>query len=80
MHPCFQEGLNLLELRAKPLAHRLPEHRELAIPLFPTDVREAEKIEGLWFPFAALRLRLRSTAWIVGSSTRASPSRIWIGR
>ena len=47
-------GFHLAQLRLQPFAHRLPQHREHFIaPLLSADVREAEEVERLRFPFSA---------------------------
>ena len=43
-----------LKLRLPPLAHRLPQHREPTLPGLPADMREAQKVEALRFPVAAV--------------------------
>ncbi len=45
-------ALTALQLRLPPLAHRLPQHRELPLPRLPAAVREAQKVEGLRLPVA----------------------------
>jgi hypothetical protein len=53
MHATLKLGLHLIQLRLQPLAYRLPQHREPSIALLlHADVREAEKIERLRFPFS----------------------------
>ena len=48
-----QLGLDLSQFRLPPRAHRLPQHREPALPRLRAAVREAKKVEGLGFPVAA---------------------------
>src|SRR5439155_5609569 len=53
VQPSLQLGFHLTELRLHPLPDRLPHHREPSTPLLPADVREAEEVERLRFPFSA---------------------------
>src|SRR5580658_33356 len=56
MHPSPQFQLDGLQLSALPLANRAPHHCEPPITsLLATDVREAQKIEGLRLPFTTPR-------------------------
>jgi len=55
VHPLAQHPPNILQLRGHPFADRLAVYRE--VPLFPappTDVSEAQKVEGLRLPFPTL--------------------------
>ena len=55
VHAPPQLGFHLAQLRLQPLANRLPQHREPSVaPLLPADMRKAEKVERLRFPFSAL--------------------------
>ena len=45
-------GLDLAQLRLPPPTHRLPHVVNPPFRVFPAAVREAEKVEGLRFPFA----------------------------
>jgi len=47
-----QLGLHLAQLGLPSLAHRLAQHREPSLPRLAARVREAEEVEGLWFPVA----------------------------
>jgi hypothetical protein len=53
MHASLKLGFHLIQLRLQPLAYRLPQHREPSIALLlHADVRKAEKVERLRFPFS----------------------------
>src|SRR2546426_6896651 len=49
-----QFGFHRPQLGLPPLAHRLAEDREPALPRLPAAMREAEKVEGSRFPLATL--------------------------
>ena len=54
VHSLSQLGFNRVQLRLQPLTNRLPHYREVTVaPLFPADMREAEKVERLRLPFSA---------------------------
>jgi len=54
VHAPSQLGLHLAQLRLQPFTNRLPQHRVVTVaPLLAADMREAEEIERLRFPFAA---------------------------
>src|SRR6266404_4232489 len=54
VHPSLKFGFHRVQLRLQPLAYRLPQHRKPSIaPLLHTDMRKAEKVERLRFPFSA---------------------------
>ena len=53
MHPSLKFGFHLVQFRLQPFADRLPQHREPSVaPLLHTDVRKAEEVERLRFPFS----------------------------
>src|ERR1700692_4646677 len=53
VHAALKLGFHLIQLRLQPLAYRLPQHREPSIAfLLHADVRKAEKVERLRFPFS----------------------------
>src|ERR1700746_2021069 len=53
MHAPLKFGFRLIQLRLQPFANRLPQYRKPSVtPLLHTDVRKAEKVERLRFPFA----------------------------
>jgi len=53
VHASLKLGFHLIQLRLQPLADRLPQHREPSIALLlHADVRKAEKVERLRFPFS----------------------------
>ena len=52
MQPLAQFHFDFLQLRAFPLTHRPPQHRELPLSRLATAMREAKKVEGLRFPLA----------------------------
>jgi hypothetical protein len=53
VHTSLKLGFHLVQLRLQPLAYRLPQHRIPPIaPLLHTDVRKAEEVERLRFPFS----------------------------
>ena len=53
VHASLKLGFHLVQLRLQPLAYRLPQHRKPSIaPLLHADMREAEKVERLRFPFS----------------------------
>ncbi len=53
VHASLKLGFHLIQFRLQPFADRLPQHREPSIaPLLHADVREAEKVERLRFPFS----------------------------
>src|ERR1700758_1388256 len=53
VHATLKFGFHLIQLRLQPFAYRLPQHREPSIaPLLHADVRKAEKVERLRFPFS----------------------------
>jgi hypothetical protein len=53
VHSSLELGFHLIQLRLQPLADRLPQHREPSIALLlHADVRKAEKVERLRFPFS----------------------------
>src|SRR5258707_7722956 len=52
-HASLKFGFHLVQLRLQPLAYRLPQHREPSIaPLLHADVRKAQEVERLRFPFS----------------------------
>src|SRR5580692_3936165 len=54
VHAPLKLGFHLVQLRLQSFADRLPQHREPSVtPLLHADVRKAEKIERLRFPFSA---------------------------
>jgi len=53
MHASLKFGFHLVQLRLQLFANRLPQHREPSIaPLLHTDVRKAQEVERLRFPFS----------------------------
>src|SRR6266478_6189099 len=53
VHPSLKLGFPFVQLRLHPFADRLPQHRIHSIaPLLYADVRKAEKVERLRFPFS----------------------------
>src|SRR5229473_2666 len=53
VHSSLKLGFHRIQLRLQPFAYRLPQHREPSIaPLLHTDVREAQEVERLRFPFS----------------------------
>ena len=53
VHASLKLGFHLVQLRLQPFAYRLPQHREPSIaPLLHADMRKAEKVERLRFPFS----------------------------
>jgi hypothetical protein len=53
VHASLKFGFHLVQLRLQPFANRLPQHRKPSIaPLLHADVRQAEKVERLRFPFS----------------------------
>jgi hypothetical protein len=46
VHAGFKFGFHRLKLRLPPLAHRLAQHREAALPCLPATVREAQEVEA----------------------------------
>jgi hypothetical protein len=50
VQPLAQFRFDFLQLRAFPLTHRPPQHRELPLSRLATAMREAQKVEGLGFP------------------------------
>src|ERR1051325_3106181 len=57
-----QFQFDFLQLRAFPLTHRPPQHRELPLSRLATAMREAQKVEGLRFPLATRFALLGSSA------------------
>ena len=53
VHTLTELLLNLPQLRPHAFADRLAPHREPPYPILPADVREAEKIERVGFPFSS---------------------------
>jgi hypothetical protein len=54
VHAPLELGFHLVQLRLQPLADRLPQHRVHSIAsLLHTDMREAQEVERLRFPFTA---------------------------
>ena len=46
-------GFHLIQLRLQPFAYRLPQYREPSVaPLLHADMRKAQEVEGLRFPFS----------------------------
>src|SRR6516162_1627111 len=53
MHALLKLGFHRVQLRLQPLAYRLPQHRKHSIaPLLHADVRKAQEVERLRFPFS----------------------------
>src|SRR5260370_11958736 len=53
MHSSLKLSFHLIQLGLQPFPYRLPHHREPSIaPLFHADMRKAEKVERLRFPFS----------------------------
>ena len=53
VHPSLKRGFHLVQLRLQSLAYRLPQHRKPSIAsLLYADVRKAEEVERLRFPFS----------------------------
>jgi hypothetical protein len=53
VHASLKLGFHLVQLRLQLFTDRLPQHREASIaPLLYADMRKAEKVERLRFPFA----------------------------
>ncbi len=53
VHPSLKLGFHLIQLRLHPFAYRLPQHRKPSIaPFLYADVRKAQEVEGLRFPFS----------------------------
>src|SRR5260370_29900307 len=53
MHPSLKFGFPLVQLRLHPFAYRLPQHCKPSIaPLLYADVRKAQEVERLRFPFS----------------------------
>jgi hypothetical protein len=53
VHSSLELGFHLIQLRLQPFPNRLPQHREPSIALLLyADVRKAEKVERLRFPFS----------------------------
>src|SRR6266850_906921 len=53
VHASLKFGFHLVQLRLQSLADRLPQHRKPSIaPLLHADMRKAEEVEGLRFPFS----------------------------
>jgi hypothetical protein len=53
VHASLKLGFHLVQLRLQPFAYRLPQHREPSIaPLLHADVRKAQEVERLGFPFS----------------------------
>src|SRR2546427_5113670 len=53
VHASLKFGFHLIQLRLQPFANRLPQHREPSIaPLLHADVRKAQEVERLRFPFS----------------------------
>jgi hypothetical protein len=50
MHAPPQFGFHLLQLRQQPPSDRLPQHRTPSPPRLPTDVGEAQEVEGCRLP------------------------------
>src|SRR5215469_2540066 len=54
VHAPLKLGFHRVQLRLQPLTDRLPQHREHSVAsLLYADMREAEKVERLRFPFSA---------------------------
>src|SRR5437879_6248494 len=52
VHSSLKLGFHLIQLGLQPFAYRLPQHGEPSIaPLLHADVRKAQEVEGLRFPF-----------------------------
>jgi hypothetical protein len=52
VQPSLKFGFHLIQLRLQSLAYGLPQHREPSIaPLLHADMRKAQKVERLRFPF-----------------------------
>src|SRR2546427_5785742 len=53
VHTTLKFGFHLVQLRLQSLAYRLPQHRKPSVaPLLHADVRKAEEVERLRFPFS----------------------------
>jgi len=53
VHPPLKFGFHLVQLRLQSFADRLPQHREPSVaPLLHADVRKAQEVERLRFPFS----------------------------
>src|SRR6266436_3136830 len=53
VHASLKLGFHLVQLRLQPFAYRLPQHRKPSIaPLLYANMRKAEKVERLRFPFS----------------------------
>ena len=53
VHPSLKFGFHLIQLRLQPFADRLPQHRIQSIAsLLHADMRKAEEVERLRFPFS----------------------------
>src|SRR5882757_5063032 len=53
VHAPLKLGFHLIQLRLQPFPYRLPQHRKPSIaPLLHADMRKAEKVERLRFPFS----------------------------
>src|SRR5271165_2565705 len=56
VHASLKLGFHLVQLRLQPFANRLPQHRKPSIAsLLHADVRKAEEVERLRFPFSTPR-------------------------
>ena len=53
MHPASQLRLYLLELKLKLLAYRFATDRKPSLSCYSTDVGKPQKVECIWFTFAA---------------------------
>ena len=73
MHSLTELLLNLPQLRPHAFADRLAPHREPPYPVLPADVREAEEIERVGFPFSS------AFPVLFSKSTELDPARlIWV--
>src|SRR6266852_4125492 len=53
VHSSLKLGFHRIQLRLQPFAYRLPQHREPSIaPLLHADMRKAQEVERLRFPFS----------------------------
>src|SRR5437867_8236802 len=70
VHALPEFGFHRYQLRVQPGSHRLPPHREPALPGLRTTVRETEEVEGL-------RLALATRASVLGrQAPKAKQSRL----
>ena len=54
VHALTELLFNFCQLRPQTLAYRMALHRKVAVPVFPADMRESQKIERFRLPFSSL--------------------------